>query len=113
MEEVQLDLVGAQRNMKSRLQEAELGGRKVGHPNMAYLARGHQVGECCGQFVGVEKWTRAMQQEHIDVVGMQALERAIYRILEMRRAVIIVLHSGFGAAPAQQLYPAFGYNLDG
>ncbi|CSD14154.1 Uncharacterised protein [Vibrio cholerae] len=53
-----------------------------------------------------------MDQQDIDLIDSQTLKRVIDRLIDMRRAGVVVINFALRKAIATQFNVAFGHNLD-
>lgn len=93
MERRDLQLVGDQREGQTGLQQLELAGGEVGDPSMLDLARLLEGDKGIRHFVCVHQGIRAVDQQQIQMVGAELLQRGLGAGDDVPLAGVVMIES--------------------
>ena len=89
---VQFHLIDARRYARGGNDAVEMLGQEVGDADGRHLAAVDQGVQAGAGGIGIHQRIGAVQQQHIQPLDLQALQRALHRGADVRRRGVVVLH---------------------
>ena len=113
MRDAELHLVEEQRLLDGRLEQLDLARRLVGNTEVPDLSRCLQRIEGGGDFLGLDQRIGAMQEEHIEILGLQRHQGLVDRAQDVLGRKVEEAVPDAGLALDHDARPLLGRQVDG